>query len=59
MSTDTSGVRDSLAVTMDSRRDSASMERIVGHGVVEVIGPDGQVKQSVPFTNLVTQVGDQ
>lgn len=35
------------------------MDYIVGHGTVEVFGSDGELKQSVPFTNLVTQYGDQ
>lgn len=35
------------------------MESIVGHGVVTVVAPDGTVKQTVEFTNLVTQYGDQ
>ena len=32
---------------------------IHGHGVAEVYGPDGRLKESVPFTNLITQVGEQ
>lgn len=32
---------------------------IHGRGVVTVIGPDGAIKQRVPFENLITQVGDQ
>lgn len=31
---------------------------VAGYGVAEVSGPDGQVKESVPFTNVVTDVGD-
>lgn len=34
-------------------------ERITGHGVVEVFGPDGSLRQSVPFTNRVTDFGDE
>lgn len=32
---------------------------IRGQGVAVLRGPDGNVKQRVPFTNLITQVGDQ
>jgi hypothetical protein len=59
MATDRSGVRDELVAVLDSRRGTDSMEHIIGHGVVEVFGEDGALKQSVPFTNLVTQYGDQ
>lgn len=32
---------------------------ILGHGVAELYGPDGVLKDRVEFRNLVTQVGDQ
>ena len=32
---------------------------VVGHGVLEVRGPDGEVKESVRFTNTITAVGEQ
>ncbi len=57
--TDRSALLDSFSVALDSRRDMGSVERIIGHGVVEVFGPDGELKQSVPFTNLVTDFGDE
>lgn len=30
-----------------------------GHGTVEVFGPNGELKERVPFANLITQVGEQ
>lgn len=31
----------------------------VGYGVVQVIGPDGELKDLRPFANLITDVGDE
>lgn len=33
--------------------------RIHGWGIAEVFGPAGELKQRVPFVNLITNVGDQ
>ena len=59
MSIDATGIRDQPIATGDYRRPSDDHAGIYGHGVVEVRGPDGALKQRVEFTNLVTQVGDQ
>lgn len=32
---------------------------LVGYGVVELRGPDGRLKEAVPFANLITTAGDQ
>ena len=32
---------------------------ITGHGVATVVGPDGEIKQQVPFRNLITDYGDE
>lgn len=59
MSNDATGVHDQLTVTGDYRRPNEDHAGIYGHGVVELRGPDGALKQHVTFENLVTQVGDQ
>jgi len=59
VSIDATGIRDQPIATGDYRRPSDDHAGIYGHGVVEVRGPDGALKQRVEFTNLVTQVGDQ
>ncbi len=59
MSIDATGIRDQPIATGDYRRPSDDHAGIYGHGVVEVHGPDGALKQRVTFENLVTQVGDQ
>jgi hypothetical protein len=32
---------------------------VSGHGVAQVIGPDGEVRQEVPFRNLISDIGDE
>jgi hypothetical protein len=52
----------SLLDTICERRDSGlfapGKTGIVGFGVAQLFGPDGELKQEVEFTNLVTDVGD-
>lgn len=56
---DPSGIIDALHVAAGYARE---LQRehcgLVGWGVAHLIGPDGQTKQLVPFTNLVTDTGD-
>jgi len=59
VSIDATGIRDQPIPTGDYRRPNEDRAGIYGHGVVELRGPDGALKQRVTFTNLVTQVGDQ
>lgn len=59
MSTDSTRLGDDLAVAAGYQRPSTDASFVRGHGTVEVFGPDGELKQSVPFTNLITQVGEQ
>lgn len=40
-------------------RPLASRGYVMGHGMVEVFDEDGNLKQTVNFKNLITQVGDQ
>ncbi len=51
-------IGESVALALDMARDSNDGVGIFGYGVVELLGPDGEVKQSVPFTNIVTDTGD-
>ena len=59
MSIDATGIHDQLTPAGDYQRPNDDHAGIYGHGVVELRGPDGALKQRVEFTNLVTQVGDQ
>ena len=59
MSIDATGIHDQLTSAGDYRRPNDDHAGIYGHGVVELHGPDGALKQRVEFENLVTQVGDQ
>lgn len=54
-------VRDGVSALLQAgwRRREGSMLSICGFGVAEVRDPSGLIKARVPFTNLVTQVGDQ
>ena len=56
---DVTGIHDQLTSAGDYQRPNDDHAGIYGHGVVELRGPDGALKQRVEFTNLVTQVGDQ
>lgn len=49
---------ESLAMALAMARESYDGINIIGFGVVEVFGPDGELKQSVPFHNLITDTGD-
>lgn len=52
------GMKIAETVELVRGRDDVDDLSILGYGTVEVIGPDGKVKQSVDFHNLVTDVGD-
>lgn len=50
---------DAFITAMDMARDlPRDGMGIVGYGIVELIGPDGEIKQEVPFANLITDAGD-
>jgi hypothetical protein len=59
MSLDSSPLRDEAVATAGYSRPTEDASFVRGHGVVEVHGPDGELKSSTPFTNLITQVGEQ
>ncbi len=59
MSLDTTRLGDQMTAAGGYQRPNQDTSRVRGHGVVEVHGPDGELKQSIPFTNLITQVGEQ
>lgn len=59
MSLDATAIGDHMSGTAGYRRDDADRSVVRGHGVVEVHGPDGALKQRVPFSNLITQIGEQ
>lgn len=59
MTTDAARLRDHIVVETVSQRPTTDTAFIRGHGVAELRGPDGELKQRVEFDNLVTRVGDQ
>lgn len=56
---DRAGIRDNIFAALSARRGGIDRARIVGHGIYELIGPDGEVKLRGTFQNLVTDYGDQ
>lgn len=52
-------IDDALSVALDRARSIGSGARIVGYGVAVVTGPDGSLKQCMPFANLITTAGDE
>ncbi len=59
MSLDTTRLGDQMLAAGGYQRPTDDDSFMCGHGVVEVHGPDGELKQSVPFTNQITDVGEQ
>lgn len=58
MTTDASGITDEVSVALGrgaAPEDGAGAE---GFGVAELRGPDGEIKQTVRFRNIITDVGD-
>lgn len=51
--------KDGVSFQLDSARPTEDTSRIKGFGVVEVHDEIGNLRQSVSFENLITQVGDQ
>lgn len=56
---DNSKLTDAFQIAMDRAREFKDTSGIVGYGVVEVRGPDGELKDVQPFANLITDAGDQ
>lgn len=60
MTLDQTKCGDSLSAASGYQRgDDPDCAVMRGHGVAQVYGPDGELKQTVSFTNLITQVGEQ
>jgi hypothetical protein len=55
---DGAGVADLMIAEAGFARPTLDVARIVGHGVYELFGPDGELLLRGTFENLVTQVGD-
>ena len=58
MSTDAARMTDAFEIAMQRAAAFDSKTGIVGYGVVELRGPDGELKQVEPFANLITDAGD-
>jgi hypothetical protein len=56
---DDSRVTDAFTVALARAHDLVDGSGLVGFGVVELRGPDGELKQVVPFANLITTAGDE
>lgn len=53
------GLSDVFSVALEMARDlTEDRAGIVGYGVVELFGPDGERKLARPFANLITDYGD-
>lgn len=59
MSTDIQRLEDAVTIAMERARGFTSEVGIVGYGIIELRGPDGELKQVEPFANLITDAGDQ
>lgn len=59
MTLDSSGLADEMTFAVGYNRPTADGAGLTGHGVAELFGPDGKLKQRVEFTNIVTEIGDQ
>lgn len=59
MMREVSGIDDSMSSAGGFNRSDDSSLWVRGHGKWELLGPDGELKQSGQFGNLITQVGDQ
>ena len=56
---DQSALRDAITTSLDMAREvSRDRVGIVGYGVAELYGPDGELLLARPFANLITDVGD-
>ena len=51
-------ISENLSLALDMARQGHDGVGIYGFGVVEVFGPDGELKSQTPFHNIVTDTGD-
>lgn len=59
MSIDSARLTDEMIAVAGYLRPAGDRVGLLGHGVAELRGPDGELKQRIEFANLVTEVGDQ
>jgi hypothetical protein len=59
MSLDSTGLGDTITSAAGYQRGEPDTAVLRGHGVAEVHGPDGELKASIAFSNLITAVGEQ
>lgn len=52
-------IRDTLAARFSAGREPIDPAAIAGFGTYRLIGPDGAIKQTGDFINLITDIGDQ
>jgi hypothetical protein len=52
-------ISDALSIALERARGLVNGVGLVGYGIVELRGPDGKLKQVVPFANLITTAGDE
>jgi hypothetical protein len=56
---DSQKVTDTLGIALDRAKAMVNNTGVVGYGVATLTGPDGKVKECIPFHNLVTTAGDK
>lgn len=56
--TDSARVTDAFAIALERARGLRDGAGLVGYGVVELRGPAGDLKDVVPFANIITNQGD-
>lgn len=59
MTNSQSRISDALTVALERARGLVNGVGLVGYGIAELRGPDGELKQVVPFANLITTAGDE
>lgn len=58
MSTSSMNVTDAFEIAMERARGFGDSAGVVGYGVIELRGADGELKRCEPFANLITDAGD-
>lgn len=59
MANSQSRISDALTVALERARGLVNGVGLVGYGIAELRGPSGELKQVVPFANLITTAGDE
>lgn len=58
MTTDENRLTDAFSIALHRANEFESPMGMVGYGVVELRGPNGELKEAIPFANLITDAGD-